>query len=244
MFSAVTPLEVNEVQVKTIVIDAGHGGKDPGCSGKTSKESKVALSIALELGRIIKENMPDVNVIYTRSTDKFVELHERATIANKKGADLFVSIHCNASTSPNPYGTETYVMGMHKSNAYLSVAKRENSVILDEKNHASNYDGFNPNSDEDHIAIAQFASAHNAQSSSLASKIEGQFKNRVNLHSHGVKQAGFLVLWKTAMPSVLVETGFLTNPKDEKYLNNKNNQVLMASGIFRAIRDYKKEIEQ
>jgi len=244
MFSAVTPLDISESQVKTIVIDAGHGGKDPGCSGKTSKESKVALSIALELGRIIKENMPGVNVIYTRSTDVFVELHERAAIANKKGADLFVSIHCNASTSSSPNGTETYTMGMHKNSAYLSVAKRENSVILDEKDQTTNYDGFDPNSDEDHIAIAQFASAHNRQSSSLASKIESQFKNRVNLKSHGVKQAGFLVLWKTAMPSVLIETGFLTNSKDEKYLNNKKNQVLMASGIYRAIKEYKQEIER
>lgn len=244
MFSAVTPLEVNESQVKTIVIDAGHGGKDPGCSGKTSKESKVALSIALELGRIINENMPDVNVIYTRSTDKFVELHERAAIANKKGADLFVSIHCNASTSATPSGTETYVMGMHKNTANLNVAKRENSVILNEKKASDNYDGFDPKSDEAHIALAQFTSAHVSHSSFLASKIESQFKNRVNLKSHGVKQAGFLVLWKTAMPSVLVETGFLTNSKDEQYLNNKKNQILMASGIYRAIRDYKKEIEQ
>lgn len=242
MLSSVTPLEVNESQVKTIVIDAGHGGKDPGCLGKVSRESHVALSISLQLGRIIQENLPDVKVIYTRSSDEFVELHERAAIANKKGADLFISIHCNAA-SPHAYGTETYAMGLHKGESNLDVAKRENSVILNESNHKSNYDGFDPNSAEDHIAIAQYQNAFINQSLSLASKIETQFKERVDRNSHGVKQAGFLVLWKTAMPSVLVETGFLTNDKDEKYLNNKNNQVLIASGIYRAIKEYKLELE-
>ena len=242
MLSAVTPLEVTKYQVKTIVIDAGHGGKDPGCLGKTSRESHVALKIALELGRIIEENLKDVKVIYTRKTDKFIELHERARIANKNGADLFISIHCNAASS-KAFGTETYAMGLHKTAANLGVAKRENSVILDENDHESNYEGFDPNSDEDHIFIAQFTNAYVSQSVSLASKIETQFKNRVGKKSHGVKQAGFLVLWKTAMPSVLVETGFLTNINEEKYLNNKTNQVLMASGIYRAVKEYKKELE-
>lgn len=244
MFSAITPTEITKYQVKTIVIDAGHGGKDPGCLGSTFQESKIALKIALELGRIIKENMKDVKVIYTRSSDKFIELHERAAIANRNGADLFVSVHCNAAASKNAYGTETFAMGLHKTEGNLAVAKRENSVILKESDHKSSYDGFDPNSDEDHIMIANFQSAHVYNSLYLASKIESQFKNRVGKKSNGVKQAGFLVLWKTAMPSVLVETGFLTNLNDEKYLSTKKNQVLMASGIYRAIKEYKLELEK
>lgn len=244
MFSAITPTEISKYQVKTIVIDAGHGGKDPGCLGSVSKESDIALRIALELGRIVKENLKDVKVIYTRSTDKFVELHERAAIANRNGADLFISVHCNAAESKNAYGTETFAMGLHKTDGNLAVAKRENSVILKESNQQLNYEGFDPNSDEDHIVIAQYQSAHIYNSLFLASKIESQFKNRVGKKSNGVKQAGFLVLWKTAMPSVLVETGFLTNLNDEKYLNNKHNQILMASGIYRAIKEYKLELEK
>lgn len=244
MLSAVTPTELTKYQVKTIVIDAGHGGKDPGCSGKSSKESKIALQIALELGRIIEENLKDVKIIYTRSDDTFIELHERAAIANRNGADLFVSIHCNAAASTSAYGTETFAMGLHKTEGNLEIAKRENSVILKESNFQSNYEGFDPNSDEDHIMIAQFQNSHVNNSLLLASKVEGQFKTRLSLKSNGVKQAGFLVLWKTAMPSILIETGFLTNLKDETYLNNKTNQVYMASGIYRAIKEYKLELEK
>ena len=244
MLSAVTPTEIMKYQVKTIVIDAGHGGKDPGCSGKNSRESKIALLIALELGRIIEENLKDVKIIYTRSDDTFIELHERAAIANRNGADLFVSIHCNAAASTSAYGTETFAMGLHKTEGNLEIAKRENSVILKESNFQSNYEGFDPNSDEDHIMIAQFQNSHVNNSLLLASKVEGQFKTRLSLKSNGVKQAGFLVLWKTAMPSILIETGFLTNLKDEKYLSNKTNQVYMASGIYRAIKEYKAELEK
>lgn len=244
MFSAATPTGIMKYQVKTIVIDAGHGGKDPGCSGKSNKESKIALEIALELGRIIEENLKDVKVIYTRSTDSFVELHERAAIANRLGADLFVSIHCNAAANSAAYGTETFAMGLHKTEGNLEIAKRENSVILKESNFQSNYEGFDPNSDEDHIMIAQFQNSHINNSLLLASKVEDQFKTKLNRKSNGVKQAGFLVLWKTAMPSVLIETGFLTNLNDETYLSNKTNQVYMASGIYRAIKEYKAELEK
>lgn len=244
ILSAATPTGIVKYQVKTIVIDAGHGGKDPGCSGKSNKESKIALQIALELGRIIKENMQDVKVIYTRSSDVFIELHERAAIANRNGADLFVSIHCNAAASSAAYGTETFAMGLHKTEGNLEIAKRENSVITKESNYQSNYEGFDPNSAEDHIMISQFQNAHVYNSLSLASKIEGQFKNSLNRKSNGVKQAGFLVLWKTTMPSVLVETGFLTNLNDETYLSNKTNQVYMASGIYRAIKEFKSELEK
>ncbi len=244
LFSAVTPTEITKYQVKTIVIDAGHGGKDPGCSGKTNKESKVALAIALELGRILKANLKDVKVIYTRSSDVFVELHERAAIANRNGADLFVSIHCNASTTASVNGTETFAMGLHKTQNNLDIAKRENSVIVKETNYKAKYEGFDPNSAEDHIMISQYQNAHVSNSLLLASKIETQFKDKLSRKSNGVKQAGFLVLWKTAMPSVLIETGFLTNLYDEKYLSTKENQVLIASGIYRAIKEYKTELEK
>ena len=244
MLSAVTPTEITKYQVKTIVIDAGHGGKDPGCSGKKNKESKIALEIALELGRIIKENIPDVKVIYTRDTDSFVELHERAAIANRNGADLFVSIHCNAAGSSAAYGTETFAMGLHKTQGNLDIAKRENAVITKEANYQTEYEGFDPNSAEDHIMISQFQNAHVNNSLLLASKVEDQFKNKLNRKSNGVKQAGFLVLWKTTMPSILIETGFLTNLNDETYLSNKTNQIYMASGIYRAIKEYKAELEK
>ncbi len=230
-------------KLKTIVIDAGHGGKDPGCSGKFSQEKHVALAVSLELGRIIKENLPGVKVIYTRKSDKFIELHERANIANKNNADLFISIHCNAG--PHYFrGSETYAMGLHKTQGNLDVAIRENESILQEENYLDNYEGFDPSSTEGYILFSLMQNAYLANSLNIANKIELQFKNRIHRHSRGVKQAGFLVLWKTSMPSILVELGFLTNEKEEIFLNNKENQVYLASGIYRAIKVYKQELEQ
>lgn len=242
ILSAFTPLNTQRYEIKTVVIDAGHGGKDPGCLGAHSKEAHVALSVATELGRILNEYMPEIKVIYTRNTDHFVELHERANIANKTGADLFISIHCNSGPS-TAFGTETFTMGLHTSEGNLEVAKRENSVVLKEDDYVQNYDGFDPNSPEAHILFSLFQNAHIDNSLLFASKIESQFAKRVNRHSRGVKQAGLLVLWKTAMPSVLIETGFLTNKTEENYLTNKENQVLMASGIYRAFKEYKQELE-
>lgn len=242
MLGSFFPVEIHDSSVKVVVIDAGHGGKDPGCRGKNNTEAKIALETALELGRIIKENMPDVKIIYTRKTDVFVELHERARIANKNGADLFISIHCNSGPSA-AYGTETFSMGLHKMQGSLDVAKKENSVIFQEENNVENYEGFDPNSVEQYILMAQFAGANQAQSNSLADKIQTDFKKRVGRHSRGVKQAGLYVLWKTAMPSVLVEIGFLTNPTEEKYLAEKKNRVYIASGIYRAFKSYKLDME-
>lgn len=233
----------NSYKLETIVIDAGHGGKDPGCSGKFSKEKHVALAVALELGRILQENLPGVKIIYTRKTDKFIELHERANIANRNNADLFVSIHCNAG--PHYFkGSETYAMGLHKTQGNLNVAMRENKSILQEDNYLDNYEGFDPGSTEGYILFSLMQNAYLDNSLNIASKVESQFKDRVNRHSRGVKQAGFLVLWKTSMPSILVELGFLTNEKEEVFLNNKKNQVYMASGIYRAIKNYKMELER
>lgn len=229
-------------KVRRIVIDAGHGDHDPGTSGKFSKEKNVALKIALELGRIIEENMEDVEVIYTRDDDSFLELHERADLANKKAADLFISIHCNAFQNPAVFGSETYVMGLDKANKNMEVAKRENSVMLLEKDQTK-YQGFDPNSDESYILFNLYQSAHLNNSLILAAEIEKQMKERVGRNSRGVRQAPFWVLWQTAMPSVLVETGYLSNSKEEKELNDKLNQVYIASGIYRAVRTYKEKME-
>ncbi len=243
VFGSFSSLGLKNYKIKTIVIDAGHGGKDPGTSGIVSKEKDVALSIALELGRIIKEKMPDVEVVYTRDKDTYPTLSQRANLANKKNADLFVSIHCNANPNHNIYGSETYVMGNHVSDDNLKVAQRENSVILREENYQETYDGFDPNSPESYILFSLYQSAYQQNSVKLAQNIQYQFKNRVNRKSRGVKSAGFLVLWRTTMPSVLVEVGFLSNQKEEKELNDKLNQVYIASGIYRAFRDYKTELE-
>lgn len=238
-----TPLGIKEYRVRKIVIDAGHGGKDSGTIGSFSYEKDVALEIALKLGNIINKYMEGVEVIYTRKDDTFISLENRANIANKNGADVFISIHCNAVGNHEVYGTETWVMGPHKTAGNLEVAKRENAVVLLEEDYETNYEGFDPNAPESHILFSLYQNAYIGNSLKLAQNIENQFKDRVGRNSRGVKQAGFLVLWKTSMPSVLVETGFLSNKKEEKYLNDELKQSYIASGIFRAFRDYKQEIE-
>nr|WP_246386767.1 N-acetylmuramoyl-L-alanine amidase [Rufibacter quisquiliarum] len=237
-----TPVKRKEVKIRTVVIDAGHGGKDTGCNGNSAKEKDVALKVALQLGSLIEENLSDVNVIYTRKNDTFVELIDRAGIANKNHADLFISIHCNSGPSA-AFGTETYTMGLHKTTSNLSVAQRENSVILQEENYKEKYNGFNPSSPQSHILFSLYQSAYIDNSLRFAQKVEQQFKHKVGRSSRGVKQAGFLVLWKSAMPSALIEIGFLTNPKEEVFLNDKTNQTYMASGIYRAFKEYKQELE-
>ena len=232
-----------EFKLRRIVIDAGHGGKDPGTIGKVSREKDVALAIALKVGGYISELLPDVEVIYTRKTDVFIELKERANIANRNRADLFVSIHCNAIGSTRAYGTETYVMGNKNFNGNFEIVKRENAVILLEDDYQQNYEGFDPKSPESYMMFNLMQKAYFANSLSLAGKIENDLSTRVNRHSRGVKQAPFYVLWTTSMPSVLIETGFLSNPAEEKYLNSKSGQTYVASGIFRAIKAYKEELE-
>ncbi len=243
LLGSFTPWESKKFKVKTVVIDAGHGGKDPGCHGKVSKESEVALKVALELGKTIKTYMPDVKVVYTRTTDKFVELHDRAEIANKNNADLFISIHCNSADNKQVHGTETYTMGLGKSDGNLDVAKRENSVILQEEDYLKKYDGFNPNSPMAHIYFANLQSAYLENSLRFADHVETQFKSRVGRNSRGVKQGNLLVLWKSSMPSALIEIGFLTNAQEEKFLNDPLGQSYIASAIYRAFRDYRENIE-
>ena len=237
------PVGLHNYRIHKVVIDAGHGGKDPGTIGRISQEKEIALKIALKLGEIIKENMNDVEIVYTRDDNTYVQLDDRVRIANKNNCDVFISIHCNSSRSKFIYGSETYVMGLNTSDKNWDVVKRENAVILMEENHEEKYGGFDPNSPESEILFSLYQNAYLDNSLSLAAKIEQQFSKRAGRYSRGVKQAGFLVLWKTSMPSVLVEVGYLSNPKEEKDLNDDLKRTYIASGIWRAFRDYKEEIE-
>lgn len=225
-----------------LVIDAGHGGKDPGCHGLVAQEKNVALSIALELEKLVKEGLPEIRVVMTRRTDVFVELHERAGHASKNKADFFISIHCNANNKKEIFGTETYAMGLHKESANLNTMMAENSVILMEENYEENYDGFDPESPEAYIMFSLIKDAYLKQSLSLAGKVENQFKNQTR-RSRGVKQAGFLVLWRAGTPAILVESGFLTNREDEKYLHSDTGQKQVAMAVFRAFKEYKSEMQ-
>jgi N-acetylmuramoyl-L-alanine amidase len=230
--------------IRTVVIDPGHGGKDPGCLGKFSHEADVALAISLKLGKMIKAYYgDDVKVIYTRTEDKFVELAERARIANKVNADLFICIHANASTNTASKGTETYVLGLHKADAQLKVAERENNVILVEDNYETKYQNFNPKDPDSYIYLTMVASAYRNQSNRFAEHIQKYVAGTPNVTDRGVKQAGFLVLHQVNMPSVLIETGFLTNPEEEKILNNEQDQFNIAKAVFKAFVDYKNEVD-
>ncbi len=229
--------------LKTVVIDAGHGGKDKGCLGSSSYEKDVALGIALKLGGILEEKFENLNVIYTRKTDVFLELSERARLANINKADLFICIHANAAGSKAAFGTETFVMGNAKTEKNLKAAQRENAAILLEDNYQERYENFDPNSPESYIALTIMQSAFQQQSVSFAEMVQAQFRDRVGRKDRGVKMAPFLVLHQTTMPSVLIETGFLTNDSEEAFLKSEIGQDYLASAIFRAFRSYKKKLE-
>ncbi|MCA0364978.1 MAG: N-acetylmuramoyl-L-alanine amidase [Bacteroidetes bacterium] len=229
-------------RLKTVVLDAGHGGKDPGAGN--GMEKKYALDITLELGKKIEANYPDVKVIYTRDSDVFVPLHERAAIANRNKADLFISIHCNANPhSKSLRGTETYVMGLHKTQENLDLAKAENNVILYEDNYKKSYKGFNPNSPLAHIMLANYQNAFMSQSLDFAAKVEKNMAKQGH-SSRGVKQAGFIVIWETTMPSVLVETGYLTNATDKALLGSDSGREKIATAIYKAFKEYKTDFEK
>jgi N-acetylmuramoyl-L-alanine amidase len=230
--------------IRKVVIDPGHGGKDPGCSGRTTVEKDIALSIGLELGKLISAQYPEIEVIYTRKTDVFIPLDERARIANKANADLFISIHLNTISKRNQaQGSETYVMGLHRAPDNLDVAKRENSSILMEDDYIQKYDGYDPDSPEGHIILSMYQNAYLDQSILFADCIERQFVNGLARKSRGVKQAGFLVLRTTTMPSVLIEAGFLSHDHDEAYLGNKDNHGTVAKSIFNAFIEYRAVVE-
>jgi N-acetylmuramoyl-L-alanine amidase len=227
-------------QIKTVVIDAGHGGKDPGCHGNFASEKEVCLSMALKLGALIKEKFPEIKIIYTREKDVFIELIERANIANAAKADLFICIHANAA-SEAAYGTETYVLGLHRTEAQQKVAERENSIIALEDDKGAKYNEIDLSTDA--IIIRQLQlKVFLDHSIMFAEKLQAEFK-KFGRYDRGVKQAGFLVLYKTTMPSVLIETGFLTNPNEEKFLGNMSGQKNMAELMFLAFEKYRNQIE-
>ncbi len=231
-------------KVDVVVLDAGHGGKDPGALGKNSREKDIVLAITLKVGKYIEENIPDVRVIYTRDKDEFIELHERANIANRNNADLFISIHANWWSNVNSIGAETYTMGTSDDSRNLQVAMKENSVITLEEDYTTNYEGFDPNSAESYIIFNLMQKTFLQQSVDFAGLVQDQFRNRANRKDRGVKQERFLVLWRTTMPSVLVETGFISNSKEESYLKSKQGQEYIASAIYRAFKEYKEDIEE
>lgn len=230
-------------RLKTIVIDPGHGGRDPGAVGKICYEKNVVLPISLMFGQLIEKHFKDVRVVYTRKSDTFVELKERAEIANRLKADLFISIHANASLSKKIYGAESYAMGLHTSERNMEVAKRENSVIVYEENYSTKYEGYNPESHESFIAFSLMQHAYLDQSLIFASKVQEQFSNRIRRKDNGVRQAGFLVLWETSMPSVLVELGYISNAKEEKYLVTDKAHRELAYCLFLAFKEYKSIVE-
>lgn len=227
-------------QAFTLVIDAGHGGRDGGAIGKSSKEKNINLAVALELGRLVEQNCPDVKVIYTRKTDVFVELTERANIANKAKADLFISIHTNAlSKGRICRGTETYTLGMHKAAENLAVAQRENSVITLESDYRTRYEGFDPKSSESYIIFEFMQDKNMEKSVKLAKEVQLQFASTAGRINKGVYQAGFLVLRETVMPSILVELGYISTPDEETYLKSAAGQKALAKSIYRGFKTYK-----
>lgn len=260
--------------VKTVVIDAGHGGKDPGTNGTHFKEKDISLAVALKLEEFFKKYLPEVKVMMTRRTDEFVELEERAQIANRNKADLFISIHCNAAgkpvmrkdpktgklvpkriknskgkyiivetANPEPFGSETYVMGIKNEKGKMTVAMRENAPILLEDNYKQKYQGFDPESEESYIIMSNYTSAYVLQSAKLAMKIQEEYKTKAGRIDKGVHRQSIWVLWRTSMPSILTEIGYLTNPNEEKFLGSDIGQKYIAACIFNAVRKYKAELE-
>lgn len=229
--------------LETIVIDPGHGGKDPGAVVGNAREKDIVLSIALKLGKLIREKLPDVKIIFTRNTDEFIPLYERSAIANKNNADLFVSIHANYCNTPSVKGTETYVLGLHRTEDNLNVAKKENSVILLEKDHTTRYEGFDPNLSESYIIFELIQNTHIDQSVMFAGILQDSFRHHAQRANRDVRQAGFLVLRETAMPSVLIETGYLSNLAEANYLMTNEGRETIARSIFNSFQQYKDKYE-
>lgn len=231
------------VELKTVVIDAGHGGHDPGAVNGKVYEKDITLSVAKRLGDMIKRNYPGVKVVYTRSDDRFVELFRRADIANKNNADLFISIHVNSAGDRSARGHETFVMGQDKNSENFEICQKENSVIVLEKDYSSNYQGFDPNDPESYIIFSLLQNAHLEQSLDFATLVQQNAASGPVGNNRGVKQANFVVLWGCTMPAVLVEIGFISNPGDMKTITDKNNQQRIAGNIFKAFQSYKKEYD-
>ena len=235
----------NSIKIKTVVLDAGHGGKDTGAISKNGaiKEKDITLSVALKLGKMINSNYPDVKVVYTRKRDEYIELSKRAEIANRNKADLFISIHVNSQKGTTATGTETFVMGTHKSSSNFEICKLENSVIVLEEDYQSKYEGFDPNSPESYIIFSLLQNTHLEQSLKFAALIQDNFKLGPIKVNRGVKQGGLLVLWKTTMPAVLTEIGFISNPAESNQLRRDAVQSQIAARIFNDFAKYKTDYE-
>ena len=235
----------NSIKIKTVVLDAGHGGKDTGAISKNGaiKEKDITLSVALKLGKMINSNYPDVKVVYTRKRDEYIELSKRAEIANRNKADLFISIHVNSQKGTTATGTETFVMGTHKSSSNFEICKLENSVIVLEEDYQSKYEGFDPNSPESYIIFSLLQNTHLEQSLKFAALIQDNFRLGPIKVNRGVKQGGLLVLWKTTMPAVLTEIGFISNPAESNQLRRDAVQSQIAARIFNAFAKYKTDYE-
>lgn len=229
----------DKLKFDTIVIDAGHGGKDPGNIGyRNTKEKDIVLAISKKLGEYIEEYLPDVNVIYTRDDDTFIDLYDRGSIANSHEGDLFISIHANGWHTPSVRGTEVFFLGLHRSESSLEIMKKENMIFNDGEREVRELT-------EEELLIYELAhSGYISTSERIASMMDHQFSKRANRKSRGVKQAGFVVLYEASMPAILVEVGFLTNPSEQRFLASDYGQSIMASAIFRSIRDYKEEYER
>jgi len=234
-----TPLVAQDTRF-TVVLDAGHGGHDPGAMGSFSREKDINLAIELDLGALIEQNFKDVRVVYTRKTDKYLTLQERADVVNDHHADLFICIHTNSSTSPAAFGTETFTLGLEKSKANLDVAMRENSVILLEEDYRSKYKGFDPKSVDSYIMFEFMQDKYIDKSVEFSAAVQKQFVSYGGRTDHGVRQAGFWVLHRSACPSVLVEVGFISNPAEERFLISEQGQKQMATAIYNAFIDYKR----
>ncbi len=229
-----------------VVLDAGHGGKDPGAVGSYSKEKDIVLSVVKKVGRLIEDNHSDVDVIYTRNNDTFIPLNQRANIANDAKANLFMSFHCNAMgpNKPSPPGAETFILGLHRSKDNLDVAKKENSVILYEDNYSQKYQGFNPNEPESYIIFEFMSNQYLKHSLYLASLIQHKLVEESDRVNRSVRQAGFLVLREVAMPSVLIEMGYITNRSDEAFLTSENGKNSLANSIYKAFSEFKREYDK
>ncbi|MDR0511406.1 MAG: N-acetylmuramoyl-L-alanine amidase [Rikenellaceae bacterium] len=229
--------------VSRVAIDPGHGGKDPGAAAGNLVEKEINLSVALRLGALINRYYPDVEVFYTRKTDIFVPLDERGKIANRAGADLFISIHTNSLAGKNPSGVETYVMGVDKSESSLKVAMRENDVIAFENDYTTKYQGYQVGSAESFIIFSLMQYSYLNQSLALAGMLQTAYSKNLSIPNRGVKQAGFLVLWSAAMPSILTELGFIGNPDDQKLLGSEQGHNKYAQALFNAFSAYKARVE-
>lgn len=225
-------------QFFTIVIDAGHGGKDSGALGTFSQEKNVVLDIALKLGDLLQKSVPNIKIIYTRSDDTFISLYDRAKMANENKANLFVSLHANSSKNTKARGPETFVMGLHKTQDNLDVAQKENAVIVMEKDYSERYEGYDPKSSESFIIFSLMQNTFLDHSLLVAELIQSEIITHTKLHDRGVKQAGFLVLWNTSMPSVLVEIGFISNTEEEKYINSSEGKENITKSVCEAVKNY------